>query len=598
MVSLFLIFFCGAPLSAEAEDFVSLQSLSQSIEWRMLLHAPKSKSFIKDPSFFLSHPFDKYGELIATIQAFKSHDTLNDQHALCRFPARYLFLKEKLHWKDEDFPNPKCTLYEEFLDLAPAEKIQLVFASENVVSPISMMGHVFLKLSGTTKNNFYAEHAVTYFTVLDSLNIPRIAYQNFTEDLPGVFALQPYQRIRQKYLQKEKRNIWEYNIPLTQAKKTLLQAHIWELKGMNSDYLFAGYNCATVTYFLLALIEPKILEANLSWVTPIDVVKIVNKYQLVSSVRVVTSDHWKIQMLLDYSDEISITPKELENVSPKHVNYFVSQLTKTEKLLGLAYIGYVQNAKPELYEEHKTGLLPLMKELRKETRNYMLDYSAYKNPAKAPGNSQVQISVGQFEQKNFLDISLLPAANRLTDDQRQFFSAHELKIADLSLRFFTDKKPKLNYFDILNMKSLNPWNIWTRSLSGQWRVGWENHLDSKLNTHLVFNVAAGLGYSIKLGEDTMVSLLYNLGAASNAKVSYLYHYPEVIMQMNEILNMKTTVYAKSYFNLFASSTRNDALKICQSYYPEQNRTLLACFKQQQNPMQKHQIFSLAFQQHF
>ena len=594
--SFFLLIFNASPVWASYSSAL-IDALSQDKQWAMLLHTSDSGSYIHDPKFFLSHPFNKKQELIATIEAFKETKTLGDSHPICKFPARYMWLKEKLGWKDEDSPKPNCTSYQNFLAHVPVKKVQLVFASENISSPISMMGHVFLKLEGTTDSGFHAEHAVTYFTVLDSLNIPRIVYQNFSADLAGMFALQPYQKIKRNYLQKERRNIWEYHLTLTKAQKSLLQAHVWELKSMDSDYLFADHNCATITYFLLGLIQPEILDTHFSWVTPIDVVRLVKKYHLFSGINVETSNQWKIQMLLDNMQQTSLSPDGLRDIQLSNAKDFVNTLTPHERLLALAYLEYLDVNQPALYAEDKQNYLQLQQQLKNLTQGYVLNYSQYKDPSKAPGNRQIQVSLGQYKKDNFLDISLLPAANRLTDDQRQFFSAHELRIADLRVRFYQYKSPEIRSFDIINMRSLNAWNTWTRNLSGQWHMGLEKHIDDTLISHLVFNIAGGLGYTVQLGSDTLVSALYNVGAAGDLNTGYIYHYPEMIVQMNEIWDMKTTVYAKRYFNMYQAGVFND-LKVCQSHYPERNRTWLACAEQQSNVNLNAKTMSFAFQQHF
>ncbi len=594
--SFFLLFLAGAHAWALEVPTKAITLLSHDKQWDMLLHAPYTKQYIKDPKFYFSHPFDKERELIATVQAFQSTEFMDDRHPICRFPARYLWLKTKLHWHDSDFPSPHCISYQSFLKHVPIERVQLVFASENITSPTSMMGHVFLKLEGMTAEKFYAEHAITYFTVLDSFNIPKIVYENFAGGLGGIFALQPYVEIKRNYLEKEGRNIWEYQLHLTQAQKTLLRAHIWELKGIQSDYLFADYNCATVTYLLMGLIYPEILDERFLWVTPIDVIKLSKKYGLFSSVIVETSNQWKIQMLLDNTENYTLTPKQLLQIQPEEAASFIQMLTPNERLLGLAYLTYLKVHKPTVYQARKRTYAQVMVLLEKATQDYVLDYTQYKNPIKAPGSSQVQVSIGQYHSEHFMDVSILPAANRLTDDQRQFFSSHALKMAHTRVRIYAQKL-KLRSFDILNVRSFNPWNIWTQNLSGQWRVGWETHRDALFNEHLVFNVTGGLGYTAQLGQDTLVSAIYNVGMAANLTTGYAYHYPELIMQFNEVLDMKTTVYAQRYFHMYGTPVFNH-FKVCQSYYPSRNHTWLVCAQQQVSAKSKVNAWSLAFQQHF
>ena len=214
-----------------------------------LLHTQNQQRFIQDSQFYFSyHNFSLFNELTATLQAFAQPTPLNNQHPICRFPARFLWLQQQLSFQAADFPAPSCKAYQTFQKKAPAQAVQLVFASENIVSPSSMMGHVFLKISGKNAAHRQVSYAITYFTPLDTLNIPKMMYQSFAGGLQGVFALQPYQLLKENYLNKEERNLWEYTLNLDTFQKQFLQAHIWELKAMKSDYFFVDYNCATVTY--------------------------------------------------------------------------------------------------------------------------------------------------------------------------------------------------------------------------------------------------------------------------------------------------------------------------------------------------------------
>jgi len=604
LASFFLIIFFNTALlwSQEDEtpyDKAKLKAMSESPIWSVLLHARHEKSYIRDPKFFLAgYEFNKFSELEATLKAFSGHKEEGSHHAICRFPARYLWLKQELGFKDSEFEQPDCSEYLEFQKKVPVDQVQLVFASENIVSPSSMMGHVFLKLSGKTESSYVAEHAVTYFTVLNSLNVPRIIYENFTGGMLGIFALQPYQKMKRNYLVSESRNLWEYSIPLSKNKLDLLRAHIWELKGVSSDYLFTDYNCATLTYDLLSLISPQLFDEQMQWISPIDVVKQAKKYNLINQTQILTANQWKIKMLLDKVKSGSAIKQKIDDADQYHASVNVDSLKPEEKLLALSYIHYLQSNEPNFYENKSGVYQQLGKELTQETSSYVLDYSRYKDPAKIPGTQQVQVAYGKYNGKAFIDLGFLPAANRLTDDQRQYFSARELKMAELNVRIRDDKTTKLNYFNIYAVKSLNPWDVFTRSVSGQWQLNFEQHYDEQLHQHLVLNLSAGLGYTASLGDDVSLSMLYNIGLATNVKSSYIYHYPELVMQVDEIFNMKSTLLYKSNFNMYNSNDRNENISFCQSHYPEQDITLLFCFDRVQNRTKNINEAKAVFQQHF
>ncbi len=602
-VSLFLCsllaIVCSLPHFTAAQTYSeqALQQLSQQPVWSTLLHTQNQQRFIQDSQFYFSyHNFSLFNELTATLQAFAQPTPLNNQHPICRFPARFLWLQQQLSFQAADFPAPSCKAYQTFQKKAPAQAVQLVFASENIVSPSSMMGHVFLKISGKNAAHRQVSHAITYFTPLDTLNIPKMMYQSFAGGLQGVFALQPYQLLKENYLNKEERNLWEYTLNLDTFQKQFLQAHIWELKAMKSDYFFVDYNCATVTYFLLALNAPEIWSSYQHWVAPVDVVKTATKHKLISQTHVLTSDRWKIYMLLDQLEYTSSLKRRIDTLQHTEINAFIQSLSPEQRLLTTTYIHYLTIH--HLPSKNIQTLQTLKQRLLDIQTSYVLNYTDYKQPIKSPGNSQLGISIGAANGQTFLDLSFLPAATRITDDQRQFFATRELLMGDTHIRLDNQGNISLNQFTLYGMRNLNPWNTWTRALSGQWKLGLENQTDEIGNQHLVLNLDGGLGYTTAIGEDIRLSALYNVGMATDKQLAYLYHGPNVVLQVNEIADMKLTAEYNAWFNVYASKSRTDYTSLCQSYYAKQDSTLLACYTQTKNNTYTNSTFKLNWQQHF
>jgi len=597
-LSIALCFFLCSEASATVYSIDALHGLSQSKAWQLLLHSNGRKSFISDERFFLhSGEFDPTQELKKDIEAFAQPFLLDNDHPICRFPARFQWVLKNLHLNPRDFPKPKCTLYNEFKLKVPVDDIQLVFASENILSPSSMMGHVFIKLSGKSRSQHLVEHAVTYFTVLDSINIPKVIYQNLFGGMKGLFALQPYRQIRNNYLIKENRNIWEYSLKLTTEQIEFIRAHIWELKNMDSSYFFGDYNCATITYFLLAMALPEQLQTTPDWLSPLDVVKSVHEHGLVSSTQVITSDHWKIHMLKDQIDS-EFDPESISHLEEKNIGDVLEHQSPIEKIYTQTYIHYLRDHDAEAYRMHQSVYDKIDMLLSNDTQNYALDYSHYKDPVKAPGAQHLQFYYGQLHHENYIGLAFLPAAIRLTDDQRQYFSTRELRMFEVSARLYSNGKVRLQDLTLYAVKSLNPWNSITKSISGQWRLNAENHFDEMLNQHFVLNASAGLGYTLDLSRDISFSGLYNVGVASDFKQIYLYHFPEVTLQINEIWDMKTIAALSMNFNMYNSRKRNDLVKVCQSYFHKKNSTFHACASRRKNHLFQRDEFQVSFEQNF
>lgn len=284
------------------------KNLHKSYIWKSLLQVTNNKLNIKDPNFILSgDDFSLENELIKTIQSFFAVPNESFKHPICRFPARFFWIKSELGLNDSIFPDVRCPEFEEYLSRAPAQKIYLVFVSENVSQPSSMMGHVFLKLSGYDYKSNPVEHAVSFYTIIDTINIPLLIFKSTITGMNGFFSLLPYSEQVNRYLEVEDRNVWEYDLNLSEKNKILMYYHIWELKDLQMKYFFTGYNCATVIYNILSLSSENFLKNNKwLWITPKDVVKETYRNNLIVGTKLIPSDKWNIRMLSEALDNDSI----------------------------------------------------------------------------------------------------------------------------------------------------------------------------------------------------------------------------------------------------------------------------------------------------
>jgi len=275
-------------------------NLHNSPVWKALLHVSNGKLNIDDPNFILSKDnFSLRNELEQTIYSFFENTDKADSHGICKFPARFIWIKSELNLDDKVFPHVQCEAFSEYLSKAPADDISLVFVSENVSNPSSMMGHVFLKLSGHNHKSNYVEHAVSFFTVIDTFNIPYLILKSTIIGMRGVFSLLPYSEHIDRYLIEEKRNVWEYRLSLSESSKRIMYYHIWELKDLHMKYFFTGYNCATVIHNVLSLGVEDFSQRTRLWITPKDVTKDAYLNKMISNAKLIPSDEWYIRMLTD-----------------------------------------------------------------------------------------------------------------------------------------------------------------------------------------------------------------------------------------------------------------------------------------------------------
>lgn len=260
----------------------SLKELSTHRVWQTLLHYESSRltrraqSAINTSTFFLSPQgqTDPLAELKATIKAFAMVEVEQSENAQCRFPARFIWLSEQLE-SVRNLRQVGCTDYLEWANPDGTQSISMIFATGHMKSPASYFGHNFLKFNSSGKTasgdlldqtiNFGAEvpedeAALTYF------------YNGIFGGYSAVFERQQFFRHMSKYGEEDLRDVWEYELDLSQDELELILAHTWELQSAQLTYYFFRENCAYQIAKLLALVSPaQLVPKFMPWTMPYNV---------------------------------------------------------------------------------------------------------------------------------------------------------------------------------------------------------------------------------------------------------------------------------------------------------------------------------------
>ena len=270
------IIFQSLSISAVFAYTLLESAIYNNVEWLNLLHYHKGKSVINsDSTFFLSNVGykDAKEEYLATLKAIFNPADANDNHAICRYPARFNYIVNSLNLSKNDFPEPHCSDYQEYQDKVPFDKIYIVFAAENNQTPTSMLGHTFLKIIGQDKD-VTRQHSFSYFATLDNTNSLMFYTDIMTIGLDGAYVLSPYQVKADEYLFNEKRSLWEFELKLSPEEKEKLKQHLWELKGKNIRYKFITHNCNTALMSILKVADKDyIIETKKPFTTPIEYIQ-------------------------------------------------------------------------------------------------------------------------------------------------------------------------------------------------------------------------------------------------------------------------------------------------------------------------------------
>ncbi|MCM1294478.1 MAG: DUF4105 domain-containing protein [Muribaculaceae bacterium] len=268
--------------------------------WKNLLHYDKGRSLINsDSSFFLSGNGYKLpeSEYFETINQLQNSDLIGDNSIQCRYPARTRFILQ--HNPELKISHQNCDGYQEFINKVPIDKIEVAFAAENTMSPMSMMGHTFLILSGT-HDGLNRKHAFGYSAFINDINPAGLVFNGLFFGLDGVYGLLPYDDYKSRYLLQENRSIWKFCLDLTSEQIDRLKEHLWELNQQQIKYTMLFHNCNTATVSLLKIMNDDYSEKTIKpFSTPLESIQYLYNKGYLSDIALEPTDSTK-QVISEY----------------------------------------------------------------------------------------------------------------------------------------------------------------------------------------------------------------------------------------------------------------------------------------------------------
>ena len=566
---------------------LEVQRIANHKQWHALLHLNNGNLMINDPAFILSlENFTPKNELLATLELFS-----NSSIESCKFIARHQFLSEQLA---SPLPTLHCSNYNIFKNRAPLDDISVLYASENLTQPSSMMGHTMLAISGKHKNGQKVEHAVSFFTELEGINIANIFWETLYKGKAGYFTVQPIKKALDYYLVAEQRNVWRYKLKLTLNQKSLIHKHLWELKHAQMDYLFHRHNCATLSLHILKLINPDLAKNNDVFVSPIDVAKAVAEKGLIEETLIYPSSKWKIRMLSDFVDSETIQQIH-QGIKPALVkdstakNYLNTSLYTTYAKFQYEQ-GYID--KNEWFTRKVSFSLN-----QQDTSGYKINLDNYQSPLKTPDDSHLAFGFMKNSDNQWLTLGWLPASHDLSDQNSEYFGENELKLNEVVLKMNTKTAAiDLQRWQVYSAKSLVPYDLLTGGLSGSFNIGFDQVLNKQHRSNLSLLVYGGIGRTYKVNQDLSLYYLANIGGSSSDSESYTFIEPEFGAYLYELWDMKTLFSAKHKFN--SNQYEQTHWNIRQSFMKNKSSSIIASLTYIQTNSLKQWTADLQFRYYY
>jgi hypothetical protein len=507
----------------------------QDITWqRLLVYRPTLSGFeseADDDSFFM-HAEGKYSpekELKAFIDGLKVDDPDPKKNTYCRFPARVRWLK-----RHREVPDSKvvCDEYLKLKNRIRAKSISVVFSSYYLNNPASSFGHTFIRLG--KQSNEIRDNDSTATELLDT----GINYGANTAGAgPLVFAIGgmagwfygsynavPYYYKVREYNDFETRDLWSYQLDMTQEEIDMVVDHIWELGNTKFDYFFLTENCSYHVLSILETARPSLeLHKKLPrlYTIPSETLKALKAENLVRRItfRPAPSTLFYYQLDLLSADE----KKEVENLVFHHT--LPSENSPERKALiydtALSLIDY-KYAKEILKGEEETQKIkrPLLVGRSKiPVRSEEIDFSdkLIRAPHLGHGQKRLALTYLNDDSHTLMDLEWRFAFHDLLDNDIGYPPKTSIEVGKAIVR--TDGQNfQLRDFSLVDVLMLGKWDIFNRASSWKIKMGqWQTRYQGQdLSTQ---GVLGGYGWGYEIGLFTP----YLLAHLENSYVSEKLH---------------------------------------------------------------------------
>lgn len=504
------------------------QQLAQRPEWLKLLHyKPRLlpshyKSQVDTPRFFnaVDGKTNPESELDATLTAFFADFPADEEkqqlHPQCLFVARYQWLKQTLNFDNRRLPEYHCQRFEEWLQALNPAGATLIFPTAYINSPASMFGHTLLRIDAHGQNEQTRLLAYALNFGADTGDDGGLAYavKGLFGGYPGGFSVLPYYLKVREYSDMENRDIWEYQLNLTEAETRTMLLHAWELRGIWFDYYFFDENCS---YHLLSLLEMARPELQLTnqfsaWAIPSDTVRVVNESGMVNSVIFRPSRHAQLSYRLAKLDtpEIDLIKLLSKNeITPEDERITTLPLPQQAEALELAheFSAYRSGERGDNTQRHT--LLQARSTLAVTTPKFSVPASA--RPELGHNTARSSLIAGRAAQQNYQELQLRPAYHDLLDPEAGYAKGAQIAFFTLALRHnSTTDQTRLQRFTPVEIISLTPVSDISTPISWQFNFGLQRKQGQQSNRMLA-TVNGGVGLSWPLGSRSISYALLTTG---------------------------------------------------------------------------------------
>ncbi|RYZ69361.1 MAG: DUF4105 domain-containing protein, partial [Proteobacteria bacterium] len=485
---------------------------------------------IDDPDFYLSPEgkADPEAELSATLDGYFKPQASGDldQHALCRFPARRLFLEENLPDLAQALPKVSCPGFERWWKDRNYTSLSLVFSSFYPDNPASMFGHVFLRLhrSDGPKGSDLLDDSINFAAFPNTTNPLTYNVKGAFGGFPGRFSLMPYYMKIQEYTNLESRDLWEYPLNADKAQIEKILLSLWEFGPHHANYFYFDDNCSYIMLMLIEAGDPswELTSQMRVWATPSACLNAVSKQK-----GFITKSKFRASALSRYQERFDgLNTHEQEQFQA------ILETSKSSTVKGpstrvldsmLEYIDFQEKLAgthvPVRYAALRDEVL-LQRSQIKEAPEPLSRMPVDRDPRLAVPESWLMLGAADRDSESLARLTWQPVLHDLLGARSGYAEDMQLQIMPMEFSFNPKSKVfNLDKVDPLNVVSIQPNNRLINPKSWLFSLSYDRHViclagDQPEKTCPQSLLSYGRGASMALGESRYAPLLAGFAVLS------------------------------------------------------------------------------------
>lgn len=271
------LFICSLVIAPLVQASTLELAPKDSSTWERMLYVEKTLTGgwtgrINQSEFYLSESkLDPKLEFEKSIALFTSEDEIKQKQAICRYTGRFTYLVQRGYLSPSTFNINDCENFVHFAKPDQYNRAYVVMVDGYFGNPASAFGHLVLRLGHSNSNNRLLETTVNYGAALPA-NENMLAYiaKGIFGGYQAAFGTESFYQQDLNYAYHQSRDMWDYELALTDDEYQLFIAHLWEMIGTNSTYFFIKNNCAFAVAEALSIATGKqLIRPNIPWYAPI-----------------------------------------------------------------------------------------------------------------------------------------------------------------------------------------------------------------------------------------------------------------------------------------------------------------------------------------